>query len=422
MLHRRSFKHNPYYGGCLGDHLTLFHVVTGLLKVFKMGDGRGGLTPETTIKKDPSSSGFSPIDRDVLRQGSETITITPQLAQKLKDLQTGRAPGLARGRKNDQEVVKFLQAVAGLEQTGKFDESLAQEVKRIQASYHIDSLDGRVSKDTSSQAAKFLGDGIVRDSIRAFIQKALDDQRLSEQDFQSVSTSFEAPTKRRWLFYAEPLASWSADIPNDYLNTVGATSFASRRGTFINPASSKIEASVDDIMEFVNTDESWSRLGLKGPVNQVGAQRILKALEVIALVESGHYDDANPSSSARGRYQFIEATVKLLRTHRVVTSNDFPSGATREKRLEQDFAAIWLIGSPVKGRMVLDDIVEDRPEAAIYQPSDEKRRGLVWEWAGLPRPNNMSAYESDINHANITYGEAVALMRVQGGGGYKETA
>ena len=158
-------------------------------------------------------------------------------------------------------------------------------------------------------------------------------------------------------------------------------------------------------MEFVNTDDNWSRLGLKGSVDNLGAERILKALEVIASVESKHYDDCNPASKARGRYQFMSKTRELIRKHRVVTSEDFPSGATREKRLEQDFAAIWLMGSPVKGRMVLDDVVEGRPGDALIM--------LAKEWAGLPLEDNRSAYHGVGNNAaHISFDTAVSRMTV----------
>lgn len=353
---------------------------------------------------------------DAARQAAASIHITPDLQKKLTDLQTGRAPALALGRENDPEVVRFLQAVVGQEQTGTFDEELDAAVKDMQRKYHIDSVDGRVSTNSTTTSAAFIADGMVRDSVRAFVQKAREDGRITPDVAQSVTPPFDASTKGRWLFFAAPLHSWGDNIPSDFLNTVDAAGMAKRRAAYTGPLDSNIQARVDDILELVN--DNWRKLGLTGPINELGAKRIQKALQVIASVESfpgtdGLYNYAakNPNSSAFGCYQFMASTVVLLKRHGVVNDSDFPSANTTEDKLKQDFAAIWLIGSPAKGRMVLDEIVAGRVNRAIAN--------LAMEWAGLPKDkSNTSYYEGKLNNANINYDDAIRNMTVEGGSGY----
>lgn len=355
---------------------------------------------------------------DAARQAAKPIHISLELQKKLTDLQTGRAPALALGRENDPEVVKFLQAVVGQEQTGIFDEALDTAVKDTQQKYHIDSVSGQVSTNSTNTSAAFTADGIVRDSMRAFVQKAREDGRITEEQAASVTPTFDASTKSRWLFFAAPLQSWGDTIPSDFLNTVDVADFARRRASVTGPLDSNIQARVDDILEFVNDKDNWKKLGLTGPINNLGALRIQKALQVIASVESlpgadGLYNYAanNPNSSAFGCYQFMASTVAMLKRHGVINDSDFPSAKTTEDKLKQDFAAIWLIGSSAKGRMVLDDIVEGKVDAAM--------KSLAMEWAGLPKDrSNASYYEGKINSANINYDDAIRNMTEAGGRGY----
>lgn len=374
------------------------------------GAFQSGLERIKGVLKSAVGSITPSVDVDAARRQAAPIEITPKLKEKLVALQTGQVSAVALGQENDPEVVKFLQAVVGLPETGNFDKRLEEEVKKIQSSYYIDSLSGQVSASASAEAAAFISDGVVRDSIRAFIQKALDDGRITAEQSNSVSAPFDASTKNRWLFFAEPVASWQGNIPSEFLNTVAASSFAVRRAAFSGAQDGAIQARVDDIMDYVNSDENWRKLGLKGQINRLGALRIQKALETICSAECQtpygfDYNAGSTLSNATGAYQFMPASIKLLRQHKVIDSSEFPLATTDTGRLEQDFAAIWLMGSNAKGRRVLDDIVEGKAERAL--PT------LALEWAGLPYARDgRSYYEGDRkNHANLTWAEALMRMR-----------
>ena len=166
-----------------------------------------------------------------------------------------------------------------------------------------------------------------------------------------------------------------------------------------------VESTPDDVMAFVN--RNWQRLGLRGTINKLQAERILAVLEVIRKAESsgdlgvGGYCERNPHSSATGAWQFILPTWEELLKKGWV-SGAAPEGNTRAQRLIQDGGAIGLMGSGQA--CVLQDLVDGTNPSRVVN-------GLAKVWAGLPTMGGASHYGYDgLNKANVSLGQITRAL------------
>lgn len=352
------------------------------------------------------------LQSDAARRAAAQFQLTPEVRRLLIDLQMGRVPGISLGAKNNTDVVKFLQAVAGLPQTGRMDRALEAFVRRVQSEARINCESGEVvskwterneddAKLDETKFAKFKVDGNVRLSIRAFIFKAKELGVLADEEFKDLLQPFSDAMRARLNIFVEDV-SQSLDP-----HAASMKRFVKTRWDEICK-NDGIEIDIQEITQFVN--KQWKDFGLSAPIDELGACRILAALQTICKVESdgSGYSAANRRSSARGRYQFMWETVRECRRSGVIGEGErFPACATADDRKKQDCVAIWLMGSKEKNRRVLDDIVRGDVHSALSQMS--------YEWAGLPAKNGLSRYHKRAgNKARISYREAVNMMTVEG--------